>query len=88
MFNKVQYNLLRKEYFQLADFTNMKYDAALRYFLCSCNFRLPGEAQKVDRLMVAFADRYVADNPGVIPSADLAYLLAFGVYTLFRLFFQ
>ncbi len=26
-------------------------------------FRLPGEAQKIDRLMESFAAKYIADNP-------------------------
>lgn len=35
--------------------------AALRYFLEG--FRLPGEAQKIDRLMEKFASRYCECNP-------------------------
>ena len=34
-----------------------------RQFLWS--FRLPGEAQKIDRMMEAFAQRYCLCNPGV-----------------------
>lgn len=40
--------------------------AVLRQFLWS--FRLPGEAQKIDRMMEAFAQRYCQCNPGVFQS--------------------
>lgn len=39
---------------------------SLRQFLWS--FRLPGEAQKIDRMMEAFATRYCDCNPGVFQS--------------------
>lgn len=39
---------------------------ALRQFLWS--FRLPGESQKIDRMVNAFAKRYCANNPGVFSS--------------------
>ena len=37
--------------------------AALRAFLGS--FQLPGEAQKIDRMMESFAQRYCDCNPGM-----------------------
>lgn len=40
-----------------------------RQFLWS--FRLPGEAQKIDRMMEAFAQRYCHCNPGVFQSTGL-----------------
>lgn len=40
--------------------------ASRRQFLWS--FRLPGEAQKIDRMMEAFAQRYCQCNPGVFQS--------------------
>ena len=43
------------------DFTGLSFVEALRVFLQS--FRLPGEAQKIDRFMLKFAARYVAQNP-------------------------
>jgi Sec7-like guanine-nucleotide exchange factor len=45
-------------------------------------FRLPGEAQKIDRLMEKFAERYVSCNPGSFKSADVAYVLAYSVIML------
>lgn len=37
-------------------FSGMKFDSAIREFLKG--FRLPGEAQKIDRIMEKFAERY------------------------------
>jgi len=42
------------------DFKNIPFVDALRLFLQS--FRLPGEAQKIDRYMLKFAERYIAGN--------------------------
>jgi guanine nucleotide-exchange factor len=36
-------------------FSGMKFDTAIREFLKG--FRLPGEAQKIDRIMEKFAER-------------------------------
>uniref|UniRef100_A0A9J7X2M3 Cytohesin 1a n=2 Tax=Cyprinus carpio TaxID=7962 RepID=A0A9J7X2M3_CYPCA len=51
-----------------------------RNFLWS--FRLPGEAQKIDRMMEAFAQRYCQCNPGVFQSTDTCYILSFAVIML------
>jgi len=42
------------------DFRELPFVDALRLFLQS--FRLPGEAQKIDRFMLKFAERYMAGN--------------------------
>ena len=62
------------------DFAQDDFDVALRRFMSS--FRLPGEAQKIDRLMEAFAARYCACNPDVFKDPDAAYVLAFAVIML------
>ncbi|OVA15766.1 SEC7-like [Macleaya cordata] len=61
-------------------FSGMKFDTAIREFLRG--FRLPGEAQKIDRIMEKFAERYCADNPGLFKNADTAYVLAYAVIML------
>ncbi|KAI8617834.1 hypothetical protein BC830DRAFT_1239777 [Chytriomyces sp. MP71] len=61
-------------------FTNVPFVTALRNFLQA--FRLPGEAQKIDRYMLKFAERYVMQNPGRFSSADTAYVLAYSVIML------
>ncbi|CAK9112528.1 Brefeldin A-inhibited guanine nucleotide-exchange protein 1 (Brefeldin A-inhibited GEP 1) (ADP-ribosylation factor guanine nucleotide-exchange factor 1) (p200 ARF guanine nucleotide exchange factor) (p200 ARF-GEP1) [Durusdinium trenchii] len=61
-------------------FRDMVLDDAVRSFLAG--FRLPGEAQKIDRMMEKFAARYFEDNPQSFPSADTAFVLAFSVIML------
>lgn len=61
-------------------FSGMKFDIAIREFLRG--FRLPGEAQKIDRIMEKFAERYCADNPALFKNADTAYVLAYAVIML------
>ena len=41
-----------------------------------------GEAQKIDRIMEKFAERFVRCNPGAFANADGAYLLAFALIML------
>ena len=43
------------------DFNGLDFVAALRILLAS--FRLPGESQKIDRIMEKFAGRYCETNP-------------------------
>lgn len=63
------------------DFRGLGFVSALRRFLQL--YRLPGESQKIDRLMEKFADRYCETNPdGVFANADAAYTLAFSVIML------
>ena len=54
--------------------------ATRRTFLSG--FRLPGEAQKIDRLMEKFAERFVSCNPDAFKSADVGYVLAYSVILL------
>lgn len=68
------------EYVEAMDFTNMAFDLAIRYFLAG--FRLPGEAQKIDRLMEKFAERYYLQNRDKFASADMAFILAFSTIML------
>ncbi|KAG8380375.1 hypothetical protein BUALT_Bualt06G0008900 [Buddleja alternifolia] len=67
-------------YVDSMNFCGMKFDSAIREFLKG--FRLPGEAQKIDRIVEKFADRYYADNPGLFKNADTAYVLAYAVIIL------
>lgn len=69
-------------YIDAMNFAEMDIVAALRHFLEG--FRLPGEAQKIDRLMEKFASRFCDCNPNItlFPSADTVYVLAFSVIML------
>ncbi|XP_069813588.1 brefeldin A-inhibited guanine nucleotide-exchange protein 1 isoform X2 [Dendropsophus ebraccatus] len=64
------------------DFLGKDFVSALRMFLEG--FRLPGEAQKIDRLMEKFAARYLECNQGqtLFASADTAYVLAYSIIML------
>lgn len=64
----------------LIDFSGFSFVEALRTFLQT--FRLPGEAQKIDRFMLKFAERFVKLNPGNFSSADTAYVLSYSVVML------
>lgn len=62
------------------NFENMGFGEAIRFFLRG--FRLPGEAQKIDRIMEKFAERYCKCSPNSFTSADTAYVLAYSVIML------
>eukprot|EP00937_MAST-01D_sp_MAST-1D-sp2_P002936 g2936.t1 len=68
------------EYVDMMEFAGMKFDMAIRHFLSG--FRLPGEAQKIDRMMEKFAERFCLCNKDMFPSADTAFILAFAVVML------
>ncbi|XP_068200225.1 brefeldin A-inhibited guanine nucleotide-exchange protein 1-like isoform X2 [Palaemon carinicauda] len=69
-------------YVDQMDYRGREFVPALRMFLEG--FRLPGEAQKIDRLMEKFASRYCECNTslGLFASADAAYVLAYSVIML------
>ncbi|KAE8702015.1 Brefeldin A-inhibited guanine nucleotide-exchange protein 3 [Hibiscus syriacus] len=64
----------------LKNTSGMEFYEAIRAFLQG--FRLPGEAQKIDRIMEKFAERYCKCNPKAFISADAAYVLAYSVIML------
>ncbi|GME84422.1 unnamed protein product [Ambrosiozyma monospora] len=87
---------LLKEFLKLLDFKNLRPDEALRMMLN--NFRLPGEAQQIDRLVDAFSERYVEcqevseevdladgeeeDEEKVTPDKDSLQILSFSIIML------
>ncbi|KAA0191358.1 Cytohesin-2 [Fasciolopsis buskii] len=50
----------------LHNFRDQDFLQALRRFLLS--FQLPGESQKIDRILTSFAERYVSHNPSIFKS--------------------
>ncbi|PRP85288.1 ankyrin repeat-containing protein [Planoprotostelium fungivorum] len=64
------------------NFSHLEFDIALRRFLY--RFRLPGEAQKIDRIMEKFAQQYYKNNEaaGVFNNSDAVYVLAFATIML------
>ena len=51
-----------------------------RQFLWS--FRLPGEAQKIDRMMERFAHHYCELNPSIFQHPDTCFVLSFAIIML------
>ena len=68
------------KYTDYFDFAGMEFDQAMRFYLDT--FRLPGEAQQIDRIMEKFADRYCTCNQGTFSNADQAYMLAYAIIML------
>ncbi|XP_048486916.1 IQ motif and SEC7 domain-containing protein 3 isoform X1 [Plutella xylostella] len=65
------------------DLSGMAVDVALRRY--QAHFRLPGEAQKIERLVEAFARRYCACNPDFVQrlrTQDTIFVLAFAIIML------
>ncbi|XP_043665839.1 cytohesin-1 isoform X3 [Vespa velutina] len=69
-----------RAFVELHDFTDLILVQALRQFLWS--FRLPGEAQKIDRMMECFAQRYCQLNPNIFTNTDTCYVLSFAIIML------
>lgn len=59
---------------------DMTFDDALRMYLAG--FRLPGEAQKIDRIMEKFSSRYCECNPGIFANAETAFILSYSTIML------
>ena len=62
------------------DFTPFVFDEALRFFLSL--FKLPGEAQQIDRIMEKFAAQYTKAHPQTFTAPETAYVLAFSLIML------
>ncbi|KDO19619.1 hypothetical protein SPRG_14296 [Saprolegnia parasitica CBS 223.65] len=76
---------VRDAYVGMFDFKKTTLDQALR--LCLSKFRLPGEAQKIDRMMETFSREYYRqiqldnlDQP--LADADAAFILSFSIIML------
>lgn len=68
---------------QEMDFTGMHIDIALRKF--QTYFRMPGEAQKIERLVEVFSGRYCQCNREVVltlHATDTVFILAFAIILL------
>ncbi|MFS8031893.1 putative Sec7 domain, guanine nucleotide exchange factor, Sec7 domain superfamily [Helianthus anomalus] len=69
-----------QEYAKTFDFQEMNLDTALRVFLET--FRLPGESQKIQRVVEAFAERYYEQSPNIFANKDAALLLSYSLIML------
>uniref|UniRef100_A0A3P8WK20 IQ motif and Sec7 domain ArfGEF 1 n=1 Tax=Cynoglossus semilaevis TaxID=244447 RepID=A0A3P8WK20_CYNSE len=65
------------------DFSELELDEALRKF--QAHIRVQGEAQKVERMIEAYSQRYCICNPGVVRqfrNPDTIFILAFAIILL------
>ncbi|VDN19150.1 unnamed protein product [Gongylonema pulchrum] len=72
-----------KHFVGLIDLHGMEVDVALRHALSF--FRLPGEAQKIERIMQVFSAHYATCNPekvALFRSAETLFILAFAIVML------
>lgn len=69
-----------KIYMDHFDFAGEGLDDALRELLRS--FRLPGEAQQIDRILEAFATRYYQTNASTYSNGDTVFILSFSLIML------
>lgn len=69
------YNLIRFNYVRAIAFVGMNVEQGLRHFLTNCGFRLPGEAQKIDRIISTFAQCYWEDVSLMSSSTTLLFRL-------------
>lgn len=73
---------LRRKYTSLVSFQGLSFSDSLRKFLS--NFRLPGEAQCIDRLMEAFSEELhkQQEESTFFKNSDAVYVLAFSTIML------
>lgn len=62
------------------DFTGQSFTEGLRTYLNA--FKLPGEAQKIDRVVESFSKAFCQQNPGNIATPNAAHILAFAIIML------
>lgn len=73
---------VRLTYVRAISFEGMTLVESLRHFLTNGGFRLPGEAQKIERMVEAFAQCFYEDAPTSFSSADTAMIIAYSIIML------
>ncbi|KAI9217590.1 Sec7 domain-containing protein, partial [Blastocladiella britannica] len=71
---------LMRSFISSIPFADMDFSDALRHLMA--HFRLPGEAQKIDRILEQFAGTYHTLNPGTFKEESTPYILAFSLIML------
>ncbi|KAI3961534.1 hypothetical protein MKX01_001270 [Papaver californicum] len=69
-----------QEFARSFNFQDMNLDIALRLFLES--FRLPGESQKIQRVLEAFSERFYEQSPQILANKDAALVLSYSIILL------
>lgn len=78
--NKEKNQEILKSFCELLDFTKLEFAQALRLLLS--RFKLPGEAQQIDRIVKIFSSTYRRDNPEVFNDEDTPYILSYSTIML------
>ncbi|KAF1790472.1 Sec7 domain, alpha orthogonal bundle [Phytophthora cactorum] len=73
---------VRLTYVRAISFKGMTLVESQRHFLTNGGFRLPGEAQKIERTVEAFAQCYWDDSRTAFSSADTAMIIAYSIIML------
>lgn len=73
---------IRLSYVRAISFKGLTLVESLRHFLTNGGFRLPGEAQKIERMVEAFAQCFWEDSPASFSSADTAMIIAYSIIML------
>ncbi|TYZ58243.1 hypothetical protein PybrP1_001004 [[Pythium] brassicae (nom. inval.)] len=73
---------VRLSYVRAISFKGLTLVESLRHFLTNGGFRLPGEAQKIERMVEAFAQCFWEDSPASFSSADTAMIIAYSIIML------
>lgn len=83
---EVYWSMIRFRYTRAVCFVEMDIVVALRMYLTGCGFRLPGEAQKIDRFVEVFQKAYWQDNHGTpycpFKTPDTVHLLSYAIIML------
>ncbi|KAI0396198.1 hypothetical protein F5Y17DRAFT_420765 [Xylariaceae sp. FL0594] len=74
------YAAVLRSYMRTFSFFEEPMDMAIRKLLMEAE--LPKETQQIDRCLQAFANRYHECNPGIYPTPDQAYFIAFSLLIL------
>ncbi len=69
-----------KYFTETFNFKGMKIVSAIRFYLST--FQLPGEGQKIDRILQNFGAKYYNDNNTIYESADATFYLTYSIMIL------
>eukprot|EP01038_Epipyxis_sp_PR26KG_P012843 gene12843-17217_t len=77
---------IRFRYTRAVSFVEMDLEPALRLYLTGCGFRMPGEAQKINRFVEVFVKAFWQDNSGTknapFRHPDTVHLLSYAIIML------
>lgn len=73
---------IRVEFIRRLNLQNVPLHEALRRFLTDSGFRLPGEGQKIERILASFGVVYTRENPKVFDDPDAAFVMSTAILML------